>query len=66
MKAEGMSRNRGRLDIVRDVLSVAVVRVRKTKIMIHANLNYVQVNGYLKDLLAGGLVELKGDSYYLF
>jgi len=33
--------------------------------MHQANLNYVQVNKYLKCLLRSGLVELTGDSYYL-
>ena len=60
-----MSRNRRRLDIVRDMLTVAVGRVRKTKIMYRANLNYEQVNSYLKDLLDDGLVQLNGDSSYL-
>jgi len=62
---KGMSGRRRRLDIVQDILTVAVVRVRKTKIMRQANLNYVQVNSYLKDLLDGGLMKLNGDSYYL-
>src|SRR5208283_23461 len=60
-----MSKNRSRLDIVRDMLSVAVVKARKTKIMYQANLNFMQVNSYLKGLLDGGLLQLNGDSYYL-
>ena len=59
------SKNRCRLDIVRDVLSIALVKVRKTRIMYQANLSYVQLEKYLKVLLDGGLVECDGDSCYL-
>ncbi len=58
-------KNRHRLDIVRDVLTVASVRIRKTKIMYRANLSFVQVEKYLKDLLAAGLVESAGASMYV-
>ena len=47
------------------MLNVAVVRVRKTKIMYRANLNYMQVNSYLKGLLSNGLMQLNRDSHYL-
>ncbi len=33
--------------------------------MYKANLNYAQVNSYLKGLLDSGLVQLNEDSYYL-
>jgi predicted transcriptional regulator len=59
------NKNRCRLDIVRDVLSIALVKVRKTRIMYQANLSYVQLEKYLKVLLDGGLVECDGDSCYL-
>ena len=58
-------RNRGRLDIIRDVLSVALVEVRKTRIMYQANLSFDQLENYLKLLLAGGLLEREGNSMYL-
>lgn len=57
--------NRHSLDIVRDMLSVASVSVRKTKIMYQANLSYVQVKKYLHDLLKRGLLKHDGDSCYL-
>jgi predicted transcriptional regulator len=41
------------------------VRVRKTKIMYQANLNYNLLEKYLKGLLESGLVECDVDSYYL-
>jgi predicted transcriptional regulator len=62
MKKNG-KKNRGRLDIVRDVLSIALVKVRKTKIMYQASLNYAQLEKYLKTLLDGGLVECDGSCY---
>jgi predicted transcriptional regulator len=45
------SANRNRLDIVRDILAVASAKVKKTRIMYQANLNYVQMEKYLKVLL---------------
>lgn len=63
--AKNGNKNRRRLDIVRDVLSIALVKVRKTRIMYQANLSHVQLEKYLKVLLDGGLVERDGDSLYL-
>lgn len=60
-----MNKNRSSLDIVREVLSIALVRVRKTKIMYGANLSFLQVEKYLKRLLGSGLLEHDGDSGYL-
>lgn len=58
-------KNRHRLDIVRDVLTVALVRVRKTRIMYRANLSFVQLEKYLEELLTTGLVESAGASTYV-
>jgi len=60
-----VNKNRGRLDIVRDVLSIASVRVRKTRIMYGANLSFVQLEKYLMLLVGSGLLEYDGDSGYL-
>ena len=60
-----MNKNRRRIDIVRDMLSIMSVRVRKTRIMYQANLNYSLLEKYLKDLLESGLAECDGDSHYL-
>ena len=57
--------NRHSLDIVRDMLSVASVRVRKTRIMYQSNLSFVQVEKYLQSLLENGLVCHDGDACYL-
>jgi predicted transcriptional regulator len=59
------NKNRCSLDIVRDVLSITLVKVRKTRVMYQANLSYVQLERYLKVLLDGGLMECDGDSCYL-
>ena len=61
----GKGGNRSSLDIVRDVLSVASVSARKTRIMYQANLSFVQLEKYLGDLLEKGLLGRDGDSYYL-
>ena len=60
-----VNKNRGSLDIVRDVLSIASVKVRKTRIMYGANLSFVQLEKYLMLLLGSGLLEHDGDSGYL-
>ncbi len=62
---EVVSKNRCSLDIVREVLSVASVKVRKTKIMYGANLNFLQVEKYLNALLGNGLLERDGNSSYI-
>ena len=61
----GKGNNRHSLDIVRDMLSVASVKARKTRIMYQANLSFVQLEKYLGDLLEKGLLSYNGDSYYL-
>ena len=59
------NKNRRRLEIVRDMLSVASVKTRKTRIMYQANLSYRQLEKYLKILLESGLVEFVDDSFYV-
>ena len=60
-----VNKNRGRLDIVRDVLSIASIKVCKTRIMYGANLSFVQLEKYLTLLLGSGLLEYDGASGYL-
>jgi predicted transcriptional regulator len=60
----GSSKNRDRLDIVRDMLSAALAKAKKTKIMYKANLNFGQVEKYLKIILEVGLLEYEGNSFY--
>lgn len=62
---KSIKNNRGRLDIVRDILSAASVKTRKTKIMYQANLSYTQVQKYLHDLLKRDLLNHDGTSFYL-
>ncbi len=57
--------NRDSLDIVRDILIVASVRVKKTRIMYQANLSFIQVKKYLRHLLKKDLLKREGDSFYL-
>jgi len=47
------------------MLSVASVRVRKTRLMYQANLSFVQAEKYLHHLLESGLVNQDVDSCYL-
>ena len=58
-------KNRSSLDIVRDVLSIALVKVCKTRIMYKANLNFLQLERYLRALLGNSLLSFDGDSGYL-
>jgi predicted transcriptional regulator len=65
VKAKKNSRsNRNSLDIVKDILSVASIKARKTRIMYQANLSYVQVQKYLHDLLEKDLLGHDGNSFY--
>jgi predicted transcriptional regulator len=59
------NKNRNSLDIVREVLSLAVVKVCKTRIMYGANLSFLQLEKYLKALLGNALLSFDGDSGYL-
>ena len=59
------NKNRRRLEIVRDMLSAASEKTKKTRILYQAHLNYRQLEKYLKSLLEKGLVECDDDSSYL-
>lgn len=59
------NKNRRRLEIVRDMLSAAVEKTRKTRIMYQANLSYRLMEKYLQNLLESGLLECVDDSFYL-
>ena len=59
------NKNRNSLEIVRDVLSVASEKKRKTRIMYEANLSFRLMEKYLSSLLEGGLLERVEDSFYV-
>ena len=59
------NKNRSSLEIVRDVLSVASEKKRKTRIMYQANLSYRLMEKYLNRLLESGLMECVNDSFYV-
>ena len=56
-------KNRSSLDIVCKVLSIASVKVRKTRIMYGANLSFLQLEKYLSTLLGSGLLASDDSSY---
>ncbi len=58
------NKHRRKLEIVVDMLSVAIEKAKKTRIMYQANLSYRLVEKYLRHLLGSGLVELDDDSFY--
>jgi predicted transcriptional regulator len=58
-------KNRSSLDIVREVLSIALDKVCKTRIMYRANLSYLQLENYLKTLVESSLLSFDGVSGYL-
>ena len=60
-----VSKNRNCLDIVREVLCIALVKVCKTRIMYGANLNFIQLEKYLGALQGNSLLSFDGDSGYL-
>lgn len=53
------------LEIARDMLSVASVKVKKTRIMYQANLSYRLMEKYLKRLLENRLIECIDNSFYV-
>lgn len=55
---------RHKLEIIRDMLSVALRKTRKTKIMYQTNLSYSLMEKYLRDLIDTGLIERDGESCY--
>ena len=59
------NKNRSSLDIVREVLSIASVKVCKTRIMYGANLSFHQLEKYLSALLGNALLAFDGESGYL-
>jgi predicted transcriptional regulator len=50
-------KNRGRIDILADILSLSTEAVRKTHIMYGANLSYEQVSNYVEELQDKGFLE---------
>jgi len=59
------SKYRHGLEIVKDMLSIVVVKSKKTRIMYQANLSYKLMEKYLGSLLESGLVECVEDSFYV-
>jgi len=53
----GRRRNRNKMEIVADILRVAVPGARKTHIMYGANLSFEQLEKYLNVLLGRGLLD---------
>ena len=49
--------NRGRIQIMGDVLGLSTAGIKKTHIMYRANLSYEQVHMYLAELIEKGLLE---------
>lgn len=58
------SKNRNSLEIVRDMLSVATEKCKKTQILYDAHLNYLLLEKYLNILLKNELLGVDG-SFYL-
>jgi predicted transcriptional regulator len=49
--------NRGKIEIMADILTLSTVGIKKTHIMYRANLSYEQILYYLGELLTRGLLE---------
>ena len=54
---EGFEERRGRLEIIADILSVAMEEAKKTEIVYRANLNFERAGKYLPYLEEKGLIE---------
>ena len=62
---ETANKNRSSIDIAQKILSIALVKVCKTRIMYGANLNFHQLEKYLRTLVENALLSFDGDSGYL-
>lgn len=49
--------NRGKIEIMADILNLSTVGIKKTHIMYRANLSYEQILYYLKELREKGMLE---------
>jgi len=56
MMASERKNNRGKIQIIGDVLALATSGIKKTHIMYRANLSYEQVYLYLEELISKGLI----------
>jgi predicted transcriptional regulator len=56
MTTSDRKNNRGKIQIMGDVLALATSRIRKTHIMYRANLSYEQVYLYLEELISMRLI----------
>ena len=54
---KGLKERRGRLEIIADILSVAMKEAKKTEIVYRANLNFKRAGKYLLYLEEKGLIE---------
>jgi predicted transcriptional regulator len=59
------NKNRSSLDIVQELLSIALIKVRKTRIMYGANLSFHQLEKYLSTLLENALLSFDEDFGYI-
>ena len=59
------NKNRNSLEIVRDMLSVATEKSRKTQILYDAHLNFLLLEKYLNILLKNNLLDIVDGSFYL-
>ena len=55
---DGVKKRRDRLEVINEILDVAVNGVVKTKIMYRTNVNFRQFESYVDALLEAGLVEV--------
>ena len=60
---DSFKKRRGKLEIIIDILSVAMKDAKKTEIVYKANLNFKRVGNYLPYLEEKGLIENMGSEY---
>jgi predicted transcriptional regulator len=60
---ERFKERRGKIEIVIDILSVALEGARKTEIVYKANLNFTRIDRYIPFLEERGLMENSGPIY---
>jgi predicted transcriptional regulator len=58
--------NRGKIEIMANMLNIATAPIGKTRMMYSANLSYQQVLFYLKDLQEKRLIEVIGEGASMY
>ncbi len=64
MESESLGNYRGKLDIIADILNVALKNAKKTQIMYQANLSYKVLQKYLAEVTTAQLISYENEKQH--